>query len=169
MLSAAVAVVMSTPAFAAAPIDAIATTAQKTSALPNPLTIATNGGIKLTSGAAPLLTIDSNSVVVNNGIFTFTDTASAVGILIDGTKNSVGGSLTENGTIDLTGSGITKSALHLGGTGSYSGTITFGSASVVKIAGDSSSGIVQDSTFLLNGDLLLGGTFTMTPTQPNGT
>lgn len=168
MLSAAIAVVMSAPAFAAAPIDAIATTAQKTSALPNPLNIASNGGIKLSSGTAPLLTIDSNSVVTNSGTFTFTDTASAVGILIDGTKNTVG-SLTEQGTIDLTGSGNTKSALHLSGVGSYTGTITFASASVVKIAGDTSNGIVQDSGFLLNGDMLLGGTFTMSPTQSNGT
>lgn len=168
MLSAAIAAVMSAPAFAAAPIDSVATTAQKTSALPNPLNIAANGGIKLTSGTTPLLTIDSNSVVTNAGTFTFTNSASAVAILIDGTKNTVG-SLTEQGTIDLTGSGITKSALHLNGVGSYTGTISFTSASVVKIAGDTSTGISQDSGFVLNGDMLLGGTFTMTPTQPNGT
>jgi len=168
MLSAAIAVVMSAPAFAAAPIDAIATTPQKTSALPNPLNITSSGGIKLSSGSVPLLTVDSNSVITNAGTFTFQDTASAVAILIDGTKNTVG-SLTENGTIDLTGSGITKSALHLSGAGSYTGPITFSSSSVVKIAGDASSGIVEDSGFLLNGDLNLGGTFTMTPTQANGT
>jgi hypothetical protein len=168
MLSAAIAVVMSAPAFAAAPIDSVATTAQKTSALPNPLNITSTGGIKLSSGSVPLLTVDSNSVITNAGTFTFQNTASAVAILIDGTKNTVG-SLTESGTIDLTGSGITKSALHLSGAGSYTGPITFSSSSVVKIAGDSSNGIVQDSGFLLNGDLLLGGTFTMTPTQTNGT
>ena len=168
MLSAAIAVVMSAPAFAAAPIDSVATTAQKTSALPNPLNITSTGGIKLTSGSVPLLTVDSNSVITNAGTFTFQDTASAVAIFIDGTKNTTG-SLTQNGTIDLTGSGTTKSALHLSGAGSYIGPITFSSSSVVKIAGDSSSGIVQDSGFLLNGDLSLGGTFTMTPTQANGT
>ena len=73
MLSAAIAAVMSAPAFAAAPIDSVATTPQKTSALPNPLNIAANGGIKLTSGTTPLLTIDSNSVVTNAGTFTFTN------------------------------------------------------------------------------------------------
>jgi len=54
MLSAAIAVVMSAPAFAAAPIDSVATTAQKTSALPNPLNITSTGGIKLSSGSVPL-------------------------------------------------------------------------------------------------------------------
>ena len=172
MLSAVVAAVLSAPAFAAAPVDSVATTAQKTSTLPNPLTIAANGGIKLTSGTAPLLTIDSNSVVVNNGNLTFSDTASAVGVLFDGTKNTVG-SFTNNLNIDLTGSGTSKQALHLSdgttGAGSYTGNITLGTASIVKVAGDTSTGILQDAGFVLNGDLALGGTFTMTPTASNGT
>lgn len=172
MLSAAVVAALSTPAFAAAPVDAVATTPQKTSTLPNPLTIAANGGIKLTSGTTPLLTIDSNNVVTNNGNLTFDNTASAVGVLFDGSKNTVG-SFTNNLNIDLTGSGTGKDALHLsdGGAaaGSYTGTISLGTASIVKVAGDTSTGIRQDSGFLLNGDLSLGGTFTMTPTASNGT
>jgi len=169
MLSAAAAVAMITPTFAAAPVDSVATTAQKTSALPNPLTITSSGGIKLTSGTAPLLTIDSNSVVNNGGTFTFTGTTSAVGVLIDGTKNPIG-SFTNNGTIDLTGTGTGKTALDLSGTSSssYTGTITFDTASKVNIAGDGSTGIKQDTGFVLNGDLLLGGTLAITPTTANG-
>lgn len=168
MLSAAAAAAMITPTFAAAPVDSVATTAQKTSALPNPLTITSSGGIKLTSGTAPLLTIDSNSVINNGGTFTFTGTTSAVGVLIDGTKTTIG-SFTNNGTIDLTGTGTGKTALDLNGVGSYTGTITFDTASKVNIAGDGSTGIKQDTGFLLNGDLLLGGTLAMTPTTANGT
>ena len=168
MLSAATAVAMSTPAFAAAPVDSVATTAQKTSALPNPLTITSAGGIKLTSGTAPLLTIDSNSAVTNGGTFTFTDTTSVAGVLIDGSKNPIG-SFDNNGTIDMTGTGTAKDVLHLSGTGSYTGTITFDSLSNVKVAGDQSIGILQDSGFVLNGDMVLGGTLAMTPTAPNGT
>ena len=168
MLSAAIAVALTTPALAAAPVDAVATTAQKTSALPNPLTITSAGGIKLTSGTAPLLTIDSNSVINNAGTFTFTDTTSAIGVLIDGTKNSIG-SFDNNGTIDLTGTGTAKNALHLSGTGSFTGTITFDTLSNVKVAGDQCIGIKQDAGFVLNGDLVLGGTLAMTPTAANGT
>src|SRR5689334_9581677 len=168
MLSAAAAAAMITPTFAAAPIDSVATTPQKTSALPNPLTITSSGGIKLTSGTAPLLTIDSNSVINNGGTFTFTGTTSAVGVLIDGTKNTIG-SFTNNGTIDLTGTGTGKTALDLNGVGSYTGTITFDTGSKVNVAGDGSTGIKQDTGFVLNGDLLLGGTLAMTPTTANGT
>ena len=168
MLSAATAVAMTTPAFAAAPVDSVATTAQKTSALPNPLTITSAGGIKLTSGTAPLLTIDSNSAVTNGGTFTFTDTTSVVGVLIDGSKTTMG-SFDNNGTIDMTGTGTAKEALHLSGTGSYTGTITFDSLSNVKVAGDQSTAILQDSGFVLNGDMVLGGTVAMTPTAANGT
>ncbi|MGZ6021315.1 MAG: autotransporter outer membrane beta-barrel domain-containing protein [Rhizomicrobium sp.] len=168
MLSAATAVILSSPALAAAPVDSVATSAQKTSTLPNPLTIQSAGGIKLTSGTAPLLTIDSNAAVTNGGTFTFTGTTSAVGLLIDGTKTTTG-SFTNSGTIDLTGTGTNKIGLHLSGAGSYTGGVTFDSASIVRIAGDQSTGILQDSGFVLNGDLSLGGNFTMTPTTANGT
>ncbi len=60
--------------------------------------------------------------------------------------------------------------LHLSGaTGSYTGPITFDTGSVVNIAGDTSTGILQDPGFVLNGNMSLGGTFTMSPTTANGT
>ena len=168
MLSAAAVALLSAPAMAVAPIDKVATTAQKTSTLPNPLTIATTGGIKLTSGTTPLLTVDSNAVVDNQGSLSAAGVTSGVAVLIDGTKNTTG-SFTNDGTIDLSGVGTGKTALHLSGVGSYTGPISFNTGTVT-IAGDQSTGIMMDSGFVLNGTLNLGGTsFLLTPTTANGT
>ena len=175
MLSAATAVIVSSQAFAAAPVDSVANTAQKTSTLTTPLDIAAAGGIKLTSGTAPLLTIDSGTsatpfVIANSGTLTFSGVTSAVGVLVDGTAPRFG-SFDDSGTLDLSGAGTGKVGLHLSGaTGSYTGPITFDTGSVVNIAGDTSTGILQDPGFVLNGNLSLGGTsFTMSPTTANGT
>jgi len=64
MLSAAAAVAMITPTFAAAPVDSVATTAQKTSALPNPLTITSSGGKEMT------FTVDGSTKFVGKGLGT---------------------------------------------------------------------------------------------------
>ncbi len=172
MLSAAAAAALLTSqALAVGPttISTVVTTAQKTSATGD-LTIASGGGIKFTSATDPLLTIDSSNIVTlaNGSTLTETNQSTATAILIDGTKNATG-SLTENGAIDLSGTGTGKIALHLSGVGSFTGDIVFGPGTV-KINGDQGTGIVMDSAFVLDGNLTLGSTtFALTPTAANGT
>ena len=174
MLSAATAVLFSSQALADTELKTVVTTAQKTSSTGN-LTIDATGGINFKSTTVPILTLDAGTsatpITVTNlgGSITGTDTGTAVGVLIDGTKNPFG-SFDNSGTIDLTGTGITKEAVHLSGTtgSTFDGPITFESTSVVKVAGDSSIGVVQDTGFVLNGDMTFGGSFTMSPTTPNG-
>jgi len=171
MLSAATAVLISTQAFADTELKTVVTTAQKTSTTGN-LKIDSTGGINFKSATVPILTLDAGTsatpiTVTNTGSITGTDTGTAVGVLIDGTTNAFG-SFDNSGTIDLTGTGITKEALHLSGIGTFNGPVTFESTSVVKVAGDSSIGVVQDTGFILNGDMTFGGSFTMSPTTPNG-
>ena len=172
MLSAATAALVASQALADTELKTVVTTAQSTSTTGN-LLIDSAGGINFKSTTVPILTINSGisgtPVTVNNGgAITGTDTSTEVGIFVDGTKNPFG-SFTNNGTIDLTGAGTGKIGMHLSGAGSFNGPITFDTGSIVKIAGDSSTGISQDAGFLLNGDLSFGGTFTMSPTTANGT
>ncbi len=173
MLSAAASALLSSPALALVPgeIDTVQTTVMKTSTAGGTGTAANilidaGGGINLKT-TDPLITIDSNNTVTNNGTLTGAGEASAVGVLFN--ASGLSGSYSGTGTLDLTGSGGSKVGFHVGGTSSFTGNIAIGSGSTgaVNIVGDSSTGILIDPSATLNGDLALGGAFSMAPTTAN--
>ena len=168
MLSAAAVALLSAPAMAVGPttITAVQTTAQKTSATGD-LTINSTGGISFKSATIPMLTIDSSNAVNNGGTFSGAGQTTATAVEIDATGST--GSFLTNGTIDLSGAGTGKTAIYLKGLGSFTGTITLDANSVISVQGDQSAGILSDTGAILNGDLLLGGTFSMSPTTANET
>ncbi|HEV2649626.1 MAG TPA: hypothetical protein VGU69_00080, partial [Rhizomicrobium sp.] len=165
MLSAATAAVLAGPALAAGPTT-ITTVQDKVVATSTTgdLTINSGGGIKGGTSTAALITIDSSNTVENAGVLTATADTTPVGFLIDASKNAVG-SLDNGGTLDMTASGTTKRGVYfsaVNGVGSFTGPITFDSSSVVKIVGDSSTAMYFDAGTILNGDVTMDGTVTMT-------
>jgi hypothetical protein len=179
LLSAAAAALLSSPALALDTITTVQTTVVKTStagtgSTPDNVQINAGGGINV-KGATPLITIDSSNTVVNAGTLSDTATSGAVGVVIDATSGGLTGSFSQTGNLDLSGTGTGKTGFHLSGptsgTGSFTGSIDIGSGSTgaVNIVGDGSTGILFDSNSILNGDLVLGGTFAVTPTTANET
>lgn len=168
MLSVAAAALLSGPAYAVGPttITTVVTTAQTTSTTGN-LTINSGAGISFKSATVPDLTIDSSNTVNNGGAISADNQDTATAVQID--ANGLTGSFLSNGTISLAGTGTGKTAIHLDGAGSFTGDVTLDTGSVVTIAGDDSNGILTDAGSVLNGDLLLSGSFQMTPTTANST
>lgn len=166
MLSAAAAALLSTPALADTTLTTVATVNHKTSTDGN-IIINSTAGITFKSATVPMLTLDSNNTINNGGVLTGSGQETETAVIIGAT--GLTGSFTNNGTIDLTGSGASKTGLYLQGASSFTGTITLDTGSVIAITGDTSSGILTDSGSILNGDLLLGGAFSMSPTTANET
>ncbi len=164
MLSAAAAALLTVPALADTTITTVQTSAQKTSTTGN-LVINSGAGITFKSATVPLLTIDSSNTVNNGGILNGSDQTTATGVVIGAT--GLTGSFTSNGSIDLTGTGTSKVGIYLQGASTFTGTITLDSGSQIGVVGDKSTGILTDTLAVLNGDLLLGGTVTVSATTPN--
>lgn len=166
MLSAAVTALIATPALAAGPttITKIQTTAI-TTATDGDTTINSGGGVQITAASAAV-TVNSSNLLNNGGLISNTNTTNAVGLLIDATNGpftSTSG-VTNSGTIDLTGTGTGKFGFEVTG-GTYTGPITLVSGtSVIKVAGDNSVGLLVNSTGIVNGDMALDGTISMSPT-----
>jgi Autotransporter beta-domain len=164
MLSAATAAVLAGPALAAGPttINTVQDKVVATSTTGD-LTINSGGGIKGGSSSAALITIDSSNTVLNAGVLTTSADTTAVGYLIDASKNAVG-SVDNGGNLSMT-TGTLNKGLYLSvanGVGSFTGPIDFDSSSIVKIVGDGSSAMYFDAGTTLNGDVTLAGTVTMT-------
>ncbi|MBS0472413.1 MAG: autotransporter domain-containing protein [Proteobacteria bacterium] len=166
MLSAAAVALLTTPALADTTLTTVSNTAHKTSTDGN-LTINSGAGITLKTATNPLLTIDSSNTVNNGGTLLATDIGSVTAVQID--ASGLTGSFLNNGSINLTGKGESKQAIYLTGSSSFTGNITLDSGSVVTVVGNSSHGIVADIGSTLNGDLLLGGTMSLSPTSAGST
>jgi hypothetical protein len=165
MLSAATAAVLAGPAVAAGPTT-ITTVQDKVVATSTTgdLTINTGGGIKGGSSTAALITIDSSNTVLNSGVLTATANATAVGYVIDASKNATG-SVDNDGTLDITAGGTGNRGIYfsaVNGLGSFTGPVLFDTTSVVKIVGDTSTAMYFDAGTVLNGDVTMEGTVTMT-------
>jgi hypothetical protein len=173
MLSAAAVALLSGPAMAVGPttITTTDTKSHKTS-VDGDLTINSGAGIAFKSDTIPIITIDSSNSVNNGGILQGSGTTGETVLTIDTTAAALGTSalpigFTNNGTIDLTGAGAQKTALLLTGGNAFNGNIIFDTGSIVNIVGDSSTGVATAAGSIMNGDLVLGGTFAMAPTTAN--
>ncbi|MBV9540405.1 MAG: hypothetical protein JO167_03990, partial [Alphaproteobacteria bacterium] len=166
MLSAAAAALLSSPAMAATTIATTVTSTQKTSSTGD-LTISPGGVITFKSQTDPLINIDANAIVINNGNLTSTDSTNQTAVLINAT--GLTGSYTQNGNMDLSGTGVSKKGLFLSGASTFTGNITFASTSVVNIVGDQSVGVLTDAQSTLNGDISLGGQFTVSQSSVSNT
>ena len=161
-----------------------------------PLTTSTSGNIDLTSiltipsssdaNTTPAITINSNNNVTvdTGGSVVFTDTASATGIFEQ--EGFKGETIVAN-SIDLSGSGISKTGILIGsqavGTGTFTGVVdadnnsfttdptavVLQTGSLIKVQGDGSDGIRLASGSKLVGDIIINGTIGMTPTSLNAT
>jgi hypothetical protein len=164
MLSAAVAALLVQQAQAATTITTVGSSAIDTKT-DGDITINSGGGVKITKAGAAV-TVNSNNFLNNGGTISNTNTEGAKGILIDASGGAITSptGVSSSGSIDLTGSGGTKTAIELSG-GTFTGPITLTSASVIKVAGDSSNAVVIDAGSTLNGDMTLSGTMTVAPTN----
>jgi hypothetical protein len=166
MLSAAAVALLTAPALADKEITTIETVAHKTSVDGN-IIIDSGAGIKFKSATDPLLTLDSNNTINTAGTLDASAQDKATAVVISAT--GLAGTFSNNGTINLTGVGETKTAIYLKGASFFTGNITLDANSIVSITGNSSHGILTDTNTVLNGDLTLGGTLTMAPTTANST
>jgi hypothetical protein len=161
-----------------------------------PLQTSTSGNIDLTSiltipsssdaNTTPAITINSNNNVTvdTGGSVVFTGTASATGIFEQ--EGFTGETIVAN-SIDLSGSGISKTGILIGsqslGSGTFTGVsdttnnsfttdptaVVVQSGAVIKVQGDGSDGIRLASGSTLVGDIIINGTIGMTPTALNAT
>ncbi|HVP84952.1 MAG TPA: autotransporter domain-containing protein [Rhizomicrobium sp.] len=188
LLSAASAVALSVPAFADdLDVTTNLTSPVKTSAAKNGtagnITIESNGSITITQ-AAPAVTLDSSNTVSIFGNLSNKGTTGAEGIVIDTGTNTTPATITGSlsvtpvnsssvTSIDLSGSGDTKTGLLIGGNGTFTGNVLFGSSLVgpvtMSIQGNNSNGILLSSTSTLNGNLSIASTISMAPTTSNDT
>jgi hypothetical protein len=140
-----------------------------------------------TTTVTPAVTINSNNIVTNKTQIQFTNVTSAIGVQLD-SGNS--GALDNIGTIDLNGSGTTKTGILITTlTGATSTTFTgvplpdspaatpptrptaidLESGSILEVQGDSSFGIDLATNTNLAGDILIGGSLSVTPTTAGET
>jgi hypothetical protein len=147
------------------------------------ITIQSAGTIKINTAGQPVITVNSNSFVSNAGMISNTSQSDAAGIRVDMTTNPdpISSSNTANGsnatpigidstgTIDLTGSGTDKHGIWLNGTGTYTGPITLDTGSTTTINGDSSQAVALDAGAVLNGNLTMAGSVSLTQTTATST
>ncbi|MBV9062845.1 MAG: autotransporter domain-containing protein [Alphaproteobacteria bacterium] len=122
--------------------------------------------------AGPAVEIDSPNTVTNQGTISNIGTTSAIGVQMDATAagNGPGSDTTafdSTGTIDLSGSGTTKTGILVGiangdSTGIFNGGITLETGSNLKMAGDGAVALhIADNT-TLNGTINLSGVMSLT-------
>ncbi len=207
VLSVALAASAGMPAFAQQdPLDDITTviTTPIATATANPdgsgtpadIKIDTGGGITISGGTTPAVTINSNNSFdqISGTTISFRNTTSAVGILTDLTTQSIDATnaagcaitdtcahvvegILEQGTIDLSGSGSNKRGLWFEGPttddgsipppNTYTGNVDLGSGTIT-ITGDGSIGVLVDSSVVMNGNITFGS-LTMQTTSLTGT
>ena len=188
LLSAASAVALSVPAFADdLDVTTNLTSPVKTSAAKNGtagnITIESNGSITITQ-AAPAVTLDSSNTVSIFGNLSNKGTTGAEGIVIDTGTNTTPATITGSlsvtpvnsdtvTSIDLSGSGDTKTGLLITGNGTFDGNVLFGSSLIgpvsMSIQGNNSTGILLEPDVTLDGNLSIASTISMAPTTANDT
>jgi hypothetical protein len=139
-----------------------------------------------TANTTPAITIDSNNTVTvgTGGSIVFTGTPSATGIFEQ--EGFTGETIVAN-SIDLSGSGIGKTAILIGnqslGSGTFTGVtdttnntftsdptaVVLQSGALIKVQGDGSYGIRLAPGSTLAGDIIVNGTVGVTPSNLNGT
>jgi Autotransporter beta-domain len=192
LLTAATMALLSGPAFSADSTSDITTkisTNLKTSTAgaggtPSDILIETDGSV-VVSTATPAITIDSSNIVTNKGAITNKDITGAVGVQLV-TGNS--GALDSTGVIDLTGGGISKIGISIANPNASTNTTFTGvplpnaltpvttntiidleTGSQLTVAGDDSTGIQLNTGVTANGDILIGGSVSVTPTSSTAT
>jgi hypothetical protein len=144
------------------------------------ITIETNGSVVVQS-TTPIIQINSSNIVTNKGAISNANTQGATGIELDAGNS---GAFDNIGSVDMTGSGQSKIGINIvqptGSTATvFNGVPLPGAAipvttntiidldaeSTFSIAGDNSTGIAMNSAVTANGDILIGGTMTLTPTS----
>lgn len=189
MLTAATVALLSGPAYAAN------TSKTQTTDADGPIDVTSGNAITIPSSSKPATVpaIEINSATASKNIvkietggsLTYQSTASATGIQADAGST---GEIILGGTMDLTGSGATKTGIVLGLTGSTTGVFTgtvdsvnntlnptgntaiaLQSGSLLKTQGDGSWSIFLPSGATVDGDILANGTINTLPTTANST
>ncbi|QXQ05668.1 autotransporter domain-containing protein [Sphingosinicellaceae bacterium] len=120
------------------------TTSSADGAGPGNITVASGGSIITSSGTA--VTIDSPNTVTNGGTIGSSAVSGTVALRFSG----AGGSLVNNATIDITGTGGSGNTGILVSGANASGTISSGLTGVVTVTGDNALGVSVASAFTGN-------------------
>jgi len=126
-----------------------------------PGNVIVDGTVDVSSGTA--ITVDSsNSVTVNASRTVKTTTQSnGTGVAVVTPGGGLSGTITNNGTIQVTGTGASDAVgtnnvgLLIGGTGTFTGNVVSGEASSITVGGTDSYGVSVTSR--LNGNLGVNG------------
>ncbi len=172
------------PALADTTISNATSTILATSSSGN-ISIDTGGSIN-TKAAAPLVTLNSNNFVLNQGNLINDGTSGATGMQIDTTAGDLfpaSTGLATNGLISLQGAGTSKIGILVTGGHTFYGPITLspGSSSVVNgsavttpastmsLKGDGSSAIYIAQGTSVTGNILVGGSISQLPSDKSTT
>jgi hypothetical protein len=155
--------------------------------------VVVSGPSSSTATVVPAVTINSSNIVTNKGTIQFTGVTSAIGVQLNSANSSgaISGAFDNEGTVNLDGSGTSKIGILIttpttpaGLTTTFTGVplpnattpvtrptaIDLESGSVLEVQGDSSVGIqlgtatTTTTTTNLAGDILVGGSLTVSPT-----
>jgi hypothetical protein len=167
MLSAAVTALLAQQASAATTISTIGSSPISTQT-DGDITITSAGGVDIKQAGAAV-TVNTSSALSNGGRIANVGSDNAKGILIDASGGALSTTVSNTGTIDLTGSGSTKNAIDItGGLGNtITGPITLSSGGLVKVQGDNSNAILLEQSATLVGTLSMGGSVSIAPASAN--
>lgn len=131
--------------------DPIATATAGTNGTPANVTVTSTGSIATTG--ASVATINSANSLTNGGTLSSSATSNVVGVAI-GTGSGLGGfTFTNNGAVNITGSGGSGNTGILISGGAASGTIASGLSGSITVAGDNGRGVAVTTPF--TGDISL--------------
>ena len=175
MLSAAAAALLASP-WTQASADTSITTSVKapvSTAAGGNISIASGGSVDIATSSVAAVLINSNATLTNQGSISNSGVDSAIGLEIDTTGGNIiaPGTLINNGNMSLIGKGTGKLGVLVAGANTYFGTIDFvtlpntTTASALTIKGDTSSAFELVQFTQIDGDLILGGTISMTPSD----
>ena len=166
MLSAAAAALLTAAvAVAAARADteiSNATSTELTTATGGNIVIDATGAVNISKSTVPVVTLNTNNSVINNGGLSNTNIDAGVGVLIDTSSgNLLSSGFASTGTIDVGGNGTTKRGIVIQGGHTFYGPITLTSLAAVSLTG--ATAVTQSSSLIVQGDgsaafLLLQGT-----------
>jgi hypothetical protein len=164
-------------------------TSTANSGAPADILIDTTGTVEVSgpTGSNPVVpaaTIDSSNIITNKGTIDFDSVPGAIGVQLDSGNagGPISGAFDNIGVINLTGGGTVKTGILITTPTGLSATFTgvplpdaatpvttptaidLESGSTLNVQGDSSTGIELASGTTLDGDILVGGTVTVSPT-----
>ena len=117
------------------------------------ITIDSGSSIAISTASAPVVTIDSNNSLVNNGSISNVNADGGLGVLIDTTNGNIfppSSGLASTGSIDLSGSGTNKRGIVIQGGNTYYGPITLTTLTAITVTGATTA--TQSSALTLQGD-----------------